>query len=99
MFGQIKVGNICTKEKKILRNQMTVGKLRVASGDHSHSLGKCPAAPIVLGPRIVSIGLHMLTRAIAFMVVSTQHLLSTWQIAALYAFLAMFMERYQETCL
>ena len=69
---------------------MAIGKLRVASGDHSHSLGKCPAAPIVLGPRIVSIGLHMLTRAIAFMVVSTQHLLSTWQIAALYAFLAVY---------
>ena len=42
--------NICTKEK-ILRNQVTIGKLRVLRAITQHSLGKCPAAPIVLGPR------------------------------------------------
>ena len=30
---------------------MTIGKLRVLRAITQHSLGKCPAAPIVLGPR------------------------------------------------
>jgi len=73
---------------------MTVGKLRDNSGNHSTKPWQIVQLPIVLGPRnrvnrvVSSLADVMLARAIAFRSL-TQHLLSTWRIAALYAFLAM----------